>query len=244
MILIHTSIPRTATTWLRSIFDALASDLVLFHPNRDERSYADFQAAGGLPDWHLFSCVFVGWDALDLTAIKFPYRILHVRRDPRDVLVSQYYSVKYSHRGLDGPHQALRTYLREHNEEEGLIHLAAETRHLVQILLSYAEKGPANHCQIVDYEQLTENLAPVLQTFFASGGFKIEDKHLQAVIENNRFERTSDGRVKGEEDVTHHNRKGVVGDWKVKFTPRVKDFYKQHNGEALVQLGYEKDLNW
>lgn len=39
-------------------------------------------------------------------------------------------------------------------------------------------------------------------------------------------------------------RKGRVGDWRVYFTPRVKDTFKKQSNDWLVRLGYEKDDNW
>lgn len=39
-------------------------------------------------------------------------------------------------------------------------------------------------------------------------------------------------------------RKGISGDWKNHFGPKVKGYVKEQIGEELIQLGYEKDLNW
>jgi hypothetical protein len=39
-------------------------------------------------------------------------------------------------------------------------------------------------------------------------------------------------------------RKGIVGDWRNHFTPKVKERAKELIGEALIELGYEKDLDW
>lgn len=39
-------------------------------------------------------------------------------------------------------------------------------------------------------------------------------------------------------------RKGQIGDWRNHFTEEHKQAFKQQAGQYLVQLGYEKDLNW
>lgn len=39
-------------------------------------------------------------------------------------------------------------------------------------------------------------------------------------------------------------RKGVIGDWRNHFTPAHVEAFKQIAGEALIQLGYEKDMDW
>jgi hypothetical protein len=39
-------------------------------------------------------------------------------------------------------------------------------------------------------------------------------------------------------------RSGKAGGWRDVFTPQHKQVFKEVAGELLVQLGYEKDLNW
>jgi hypothetical protein len=39
-------------------------------------------------------------------------------------------------------------------------------------------------------------------------------------------------------------RKGKTGAWREHFTPRIKEAFKEHAGDWLVELGYEKDDNW
>ncbi len=46
------------------------------------------------------------------------------------------------------------------------------------------------------------------------------------------------------ETVTSDNRKGVVGDWKNYFDDRITRIFKEEAGQALIDVGYEKDLNW
>ena len=59
----------------------------------------------------------------------------------------------------------------------------------------------------------------------------------------NRFEARS-GRKPGEEDVTSHERKGIAGDWRNYFTPKVTREFKQRYGSLLVATGYEKGFGW
>lgn len=47
-----------------------------------------------------------------------------------------------------------------------------------------------------------------------------------------------------QETVTSDNRKGIVGDWKNYFDERITRIFKEQAGQALIDLGYEKDLNW
>ncbi len=46
------------------------------------------------------------------------------------------------------------------------------------------------------------------------------------------------------EALTSDNRKGIVGDWMNYFDERVRAIYLEEAGDVLIELGYEKDLNW
>ena len=68
-------------------------------------------------------------------------------------------------------------------------------------------------------------------------------KTIDRVVEANRFEKLT-GRNRGQESSGAFMRKGIHGDWKEVFTARDKKVFKEHAGELLVGLGYEKDSNW
>lgn len=47
-----------------------------------------------------------------------------------------------------------------------------------------------------------------------------------------------------QEDLKSAKRKGQTGDWRNYFNDRITRIFKEEAGQALIQAGYEKDLNW
>ena len=75
-------------------------------------------------------------------------------------------------------------------------------------------------------------------------GWPVPRRIFKQLIDARSFERQAGGRRPGQEDPHHHYRKGVAGDWKHYFTPQVKAAYKEAFGKALIELGYERSLEW
>jgi hypothetical protein len=67
---------------------------------------------------------------------------------------------------------------------------------------------------------------------------------LRYIVERHSFRRKSGGRKKGEENRSHHYRKGVPGDWVNYFDDKLKQSFKDRYGDLVVQLGYENDYDW
>jgi len=59
-----------------------------------------------------------------------------------------------------------------------------------------------------------------------------------------RFSNKSKGRLRGQEDVKNHYRKGVAGDWGNHFNQEHRRFFKDNYNDLLIKLGYEKSSNW
>ena len=74
-------------------------------------------------------------------------------------------------------------------------------------------------------------------------GISLSDDTVESILKKYSFKNIS-GREQGLEDVNHHYRKGIAGDWKNYFTDEHKDLYKQLSDDLLVRCGYEKDGNW
>ena len=71
----------------------------------------------------------------------------------------------------------------------------------------------------------------------------VDGARLDACIERFSFEKLT-GRKRGEEDVRDFVRKGIVGDWKNKFTREAREVFDHHAGRTLIDLGYEPDRSW
>lgn len=210
-----------------------------------------------------------------------PMRGFHVIRDPRDLLVSAYFSHLHSHplnswKEL-GPH---RERLKALSKQDGLLaeleFRAREFGHLadwdygrddvLEIRMRDLTTRPYSgfvkifgFLRLVSVEPFSARSQGRFLVRYAinrvrakSGlgiGRPLRDEQIPAekllgVVFDNRFERLAGGRKRGESDVKSHYRKGVAGDWRNHFTPKLEHAFKDRYGELLIRLGYESDLDW
>lgn len=183
------------------------------------------------------------------------FKAFHVIRDPRDIVVSGYFSHKNSHHVEHWPE--LETHRRQLNEvsvDEGLL-LEMEfsrllrTRNLQVGLLSSLEDWDYEQQNILElkYETLIEDPPTAFSRAFSFLGLlesNGEREQLLNAIDQYSFRKLSGGRQQGQEDQRNHFRKGIAGDWKKYFSDDHKARFKAEFGDLLIRLGYEKDLNW
>lgn len=174
-----------------------------------------------------------------------PVRKFVVIRDIRDALVSLYFSLKVSHPVLANSNVSDgRKALNEMDFEKGFLFMINQRGSAISDIqrtwLPYCRAGGA---LLVRYEDL---VADELVTFSRILGYcqmDVDPRHVRNVVERNSFEKMT-GRHKGEEDITAHHRKGIVGDWRNYFTDPVKEEVKRRYGQLLIDTGYEKDMEW
>lgn len=65
--------------------------------------------------------------------------------------------------------------------------------------------------------------------------------HLETNLSEGEIEEVAEG-IFDQQAATF--RKGVMGDWRNYFTPEHKRAFKEVAGQLLIELGYEKDLDW
>jgi len=215
-------------------------------------------------------------EAVALLAQRGDYRGFHVIRDPRDVLVSAYFSHLYSHpiRSDGGWIAEMRRQLAAAPDVEAGLLLELDYNAPI-----FASMGAWDYANLSVYETRYETLiadpvAEFCRIFNFLGvatprlglitlpGLLLDRERkrragrpmpprttlplpvLQRMVARNDFERQAGGRQPGQEDARHHYRKGVAGDWRNHFTPRVADAFKARYGQVLIHLGYERSLDW
>lgn len=154
---------------------------------------------------------------------------LHVIRDPRQILVSNYFHHREGHPivGKTWVWKKLeldRPYLQKLSQEEGLIYeLSNITGEIFETQLRTWRGGP----RILELrlEDVTierqERVEQTLSKFFGLG---------------NDFSITLNSSTRYENPASLH--------WSAVFTPALKEIFKTRYGDLLVRLGYEQSLDW
>jgi hypothetical protein len=65
-------------------------------------------------------------------------------------------------------------------------------------------------------------------------------EELDTIVERHSFRRVADGRTQGQQSDSSFFRKGIAGDWKNQFTPRLVDIYEERMHDFLEETGYER----
>lgn len=162
-------------------------------------------------------------------------RIVHFVRDPRDALVSNYWSWLKSHANNTPEILAFRERAVNLSVEDGLLALLPDFPMGQQLQTWTNETFESVH--LIRYEDLLTGPEATLANMFAHGGISIPPDIASKVMRRTSFEKLT-GRKPGEEDVEAHFRKGVSGDWRVYFTPRLTEAFHASYGWLGPRLGY------
>lgn len=165
------------------------------------------------------------------------YRGVHLVRDPRDVLVSAYFSHFYSHVTDGWPELvAHRETLQGLTPEEGLL---SEMMFSGFVFDALAGWRPNSNVLELRSEEVTADPLPAITGIARWFEWTIPAATIERVVDEASYEKLA-GRARGIENPHHHYRKGVAGDWKNWFTDRVREEFETRYGGLLVQYGYDR----
>lgn len=174
-------------------------------------------------------------------------------RDGRDILISQYYhSLFKNERGNSRLVERTKAHLKfmdYHNIKKNLPDFIEYTyvtkKHpkfsWADFVSVWGNKPGIIH---VKYEGLRENPSRELQRIIRElTGKNIDPRKAEIIADKYSFEKQS-GRKPGQESANSFMRKGIIGDWKNHFSPEAKRLFDRYAGDALIELGYERDHLW
>lgn len=195
----------------------------------------------------------LGFDVLTLVNANYAYladmpvRGIHVVRDPRDVVVSGYFSHLHSHPAEHWPAlQHYREALATVDQDAGLMMEMEFSAGVMADMRSWPADPPG--ILTLRFEDMIGDQAPVaFHRIFDRLGFweaGFDEPALLRILEQFSFRALSQGRDPGQVDVRHHYRKGVAGDWRNHFKPAHRWIFKRRYNDLLVRYGYESDAAW
>lgn len=247
----HCTVQKCASQWVRGIFSdprvyrysGLTSYQYQHHlPGKyDPRKLTDRRFNTAFPESTIATPLYIDYEGY--TTIPKPafYKTVFLMRDPRDVLISWYFSIKYSHPAF-GEVERIRQDLHRLSESDGLLYALEFLNDygLFQAQRSWAgatAKDP--NVLLVRYEDLIgPDTLPALERLLMHCDIRMPGNVLEELLSLHSFEKLS-GRKRGQEDLRAHYRKGIAGDWHNHFNDPIRSQFAAVAGDVLDVWGYE-----
>lgn len=174
------------------------------------------------------SCIIKSHEKPESPLHNFEHATVHLVRDGRDVTVSRYYFEKEF------------CVLNGFNDRFDIPFNVFLTKTALE-WVDYLDSWRGKQQVVCRYEKLIEDPVTTLNNLGHRLGFDFSQDTIKLALEKHSKSnmRASLSFFKGE-----FVRKGIVGDWKNIFNATSKYIFKKHAGNALIELGYEKDLTW
>lgn len=172
---------------------------------------------------------------LDKNQVRF--KGFHLVRDPRDMVVSGYFSHRNSHPERWIFQKMHFAALRQLPFEQGLRREIDYTGWLeLEDMNAWETDDP--RIEEVKFETLVNEPKPVFEKLLNESELAVDSNILARILDENKFEKLSGGRKKGEEDTENHYRKGVPGDWVNHFSQENLAYFMDRYGRLLEKYGY------
>lgn len=238
----HCCTQKTASQWLLAVFSDPA---VYQHTGLKVHPYARLglrfaRIDAPLPARTIGTHLYVDFATYENIPKPESYRTFFMLRDPRDVLVSWYFSARHSHVAVD-PIPRLRLELAALSFDDGI-------KHLVETLegwgsfaaqLSWVEAARQHaDIRIFRYEDLARGHKKFLKELFGHLDIALPRGEFSALARRHAFAGHAAGRRRGDEDISSHYRKGVSGDWRNHFGAELRAYLHDRLGARIEALGY------
>jgi len=162
----------------------------------------------------------------------------YVVRDPREMVVSWYFSTRENHLVDRGSMMHVhRNKLRSKSKKEGLIYTIElfDWKGKFEVMRSWMDKDNKENIKVVKFEDITNESFSTFKCLFEFLDIKIPNEELSNLVKSYSF-KTLTGRKKGKEDRSSHMRGGVSKSWKKHFDD---DLLKLFNSKAHdIVVGY------
>ena len=246
----HCCIQKSGSQWFKKIFsDSLIwsnTKIALYSPTEnyisDEKETINKLAK--LPTKLIVSPLYVRYNFFEKLEKPFNYKAFFIARDPRDLVISNYFSLKYSHDPYHPYITKMREKLNSISIDDGITTLINSFTPGIKKTLEGWFLQKSENIKVIKFEDIFG--VNQLQTFselIDHCGINIAKDDVQSLLNKYSFKNLS-GREQGKEDVKNHYRKGIPGDWKNHFTEEHKSIFKSLSEDLLIIGDYEKDNNW
>lgn len=240
----HSSIQKTGSHWVKSIFSdpriRQYTRLATYPGHRYE--WDEFHKR--FPKYHFVPGLFISYGSYEEIRKPEKYKTFYVIRDPRDIIVSWYFSIRDTHR-LTGKVGQYREKLRSLNQKDGIVFCIRTLAYKFAFMRTWAYNADDPNVMIVKFENLVDDPTTYWERIFEHCGVDIPSNVLRSVLEDydkegmrKREQNRSFLRKRSTSNRSHYRKGGQS--WEDLFTKKHKRMFAEINGNLLRVLGYEE----
>jgi hypothetical protein len=245
----HCCVWKTASQWVRNLLSATEvyrySGLLPYAyevlEGRDYRALQERTFDQPFPLNRIITPLYINYESFARMPKPEQYRAFFVARDPRDIVISHYFSSKFSHIANPGVLEE-RSRVAELPEKEGIIvHMRyMAERGIFEALKSWMENCNADErIRLFRFEDLTgRDQLRWATELMDHCDIRVPQESLKTLLTRLSFEKLSGGRKPGEENPHHKYRSGKPGGWVKYFDADVLRTFEEVAGDLPQQLGY------
>jgi hypothetical protein len=245
----HCCVHKTGSQWIKS----LLGDLTVYrYSGLVNHSYQDHLRGGfdprpivdrtfdrPFPARTVVTPLYVTYENYQRIPKRGPSRGFFVMRDPRDLVVSWYFSAKISHIPMGGILR-MRRELNALSKEDGLIYAIEHLQEYGQLVAMDSWAAAARRdpeVLVLRYEDIRNSDPTVFDRLFGALDIRMPPDVLADIVNAYSFERLA-GRKGGGEDEKSHLRAGGASSWRKHFTDKVYARFVDITGDLTGRLGY------
>lgn len=243
----HCTIQKAASQWFVKFFNdpVFSSDLELslFDPQLNYLKFdkeKEVKKLNNIPPKNIIVSPLYCSNHGFTKMIKAPnFVAFYVIRDPRDLLVSDYFSLKETHPVISKFIQDRRQELESLSKEEGIqMLLESHFESRFMNILEQWVSNPNPNIHIIKFEEFPGAFSQkTLTEFLSKIKLNLTSDQIDHLCKKYSFKTI-------QKNQGGHYRQGKHGDWKNHLNSDHIKFFKEKYGESLIQMGYEKDHNW
>ncbi|MDM4721819.1 sulfotransferase domain-containing protein [Micromonospora sp. WMMA1363] len=233
----HYTVHKTGSQWIKALF----SDSVVYRYS-GLLPYVPRLSTGRQrsvpPPGHIALSAFLPYERYRAIPKPDKHRAFFVLRDPRDIVVSSYFSLRKSHAPM-GDIPTVRKTLQGIPMKDGLLHVIKylSEKGLYRTLRSWALAPSSDTFHLFRYEDLTgERQQDEMDRLLRHCGIFIPPPELEALVSRYSFSKMR--KEQGGTQSNSHYRKGKAGDWRNHFDDEVSEAFVAATGDLVEILGY------
>lgn len=248
----HCCVHKTGSQWIKAI---LSDEIVLKKTGMTLYTYQKHLPTKGdprkltervfehpFPPNCIASPLYMDYNSYNSIPKPGSYKTFCIIRDPRDIIVSWYFSVKYSH-PLMGKIPQHREILHQRSLSQGLIYCIEYLKGfgLFESLKSWVNlPGNAYHIRVFRFEDIVnvDRQLAVITELFSHCQISLDTDETGSLLDKYHFQRMQK-KKSGKYSKVSHYRKGVPGEWKEYFDEKVTEAFEKLAGNLVHELGYK-----